>query len=67
MISISGRYTSGEVVKNLSSRGIGILLEKSKNNPEYWKVLCKSGVETWFVHNIRRCSDAIENESESTI
>ena len=67
MVNMDRRYSSGDVVENLSNRGIGILLEKSKNNPEYWKVLCKSGVEVWFASNIQACTDGMDSNESDTV
>tara|TARA_B100000214_G_scaffold355312_1_gene312969 strand:+ start:1590 stop:1811 length:222 start_codon:yes stop_codon:yes gene_type:complete len=54
MVKDEKRYTykSGELVKNINSQEVGVILETEDNHSEYYKILCDGEVVSWFTYNL---------------
>ena len=51
----------GDVVRHPGNDKVGVLIEKTKNHPEYWKVLTGEEVDVWFEPNFEKVYQKIES------
>jgi len=45
-------YFSGQLVKNVNTSEIGVVLNEDKTHKEYYSVLCDGKVVSWFSYNL---------------
>ena len=50
--SLIEKYRSGQLVKNLNSEEVGVILETEDHHEDYYRVLCDGEVVSWFSCNL---------------
>ena len=52
VINLDERYKSGQLVKNINSQEVGVILETENNHEDYYRVLCEGEIVSWFSCNL---------------
>ena len=58
------KYKSGQLVKNLNSQEVGVILETEDFHSEYYRVLCEGEVVSWFSYNLTLFDRSHERERQ---
>jgi|TARA_E500000331_G_C17105533_1_gene647222 hypothetical protein len=56
------RYNSGQLVKNVNTGEIGVVLDEDTTHKEYYSVLCDGKIISWFSYNLFLLNADISNE-----
>ena len=55
------KYDAGQLVRNVNTREIGVVLDEDTTHKEYYTVLCDGKIVSWFSYNLFLLNTDISN------